>query len=290
MMTTAKNSIHSLKYISVLTALVMVAFAANSILVRLALSANSIGPMAFSLIRLLAGAVALAIIARPQIAIKSGSWTGALYLLAYVVFFSYAYLSLDTGTGALILFATVQIVMVGQGIRQGERLNLRQWAGMMMACVGLFFLLCPGMTSSPNPLGSLLMGLAGTGWALYSLQGRQAEPPIVATAGNFTKASLCVTAVGLLLLPLLPEQTPSIKGISLAILSGAITSGLGYALWYRVLPQLRATRASIAQLSVPAIAAIGGVAILDEAVSTRLFVTTTLVLGGVALAALGPNQ
>ena len=277
-----------------MTALVMIAFAANSILVRLALSTASIGPLAFSIIRLLAGAVVLTIIAKPRITIGSGSWTSAFYLLAYVVFFSYAYLSLDAGTGALILFATVQIVMVGQGIRQGERLSLRQWAGMTLACAGLFFLLSPGMTASPNPLGSLLMGLAGSGWALYSLrgrqaEGRQAESPTRATAGNFAKASAYVLAVGTLFLVLIPEQLPSSKGILLALSSGAVTSGLGYALWYKVLPQLPATRASVAQLSVPAIAAIGGIVFLGEAVSARLLVTTALVLGGVALATLGPR-
>ena len=287
-MTPAK-SIQSIRYVSALTALVMIAFAANSILVRLALSTASIGPLAFSIIRLLAGTVVLTIIAKPRITIGSGSWTSAFYLLAYVVFFSYAYLSLDAGTGALILFATVQIVMVGQGIRQGERLSLRQWAGMTLACAGLFFLLSPGMTASPNPLGSLLMGLAGSGWALYSLRGRQAESPTRATAGNFAKASVYVLAVGTLLLVLIPEQLPSSKGILLALSSGAVTSGLGYALWYKVLPQLPATRASVAQLSVPAIAAIGGIVFLGEAVSARLLVTTALVLGGVALATLGPR-
>jgi len=279
-----------MKYISVLTLLVMIAFAGNSILVRLALSTDSIGPLAFSVIRLSAGAMVLALIAKPKNAIQSGSWTAALYLLTYVVFFSYAYLSLDAGTGALILFATVQIVMIGSGIRQGERLSPAQWMGMAMACLGLFFLLRPGAVASPNPIGALLMGLSGLGWALYSLRGRHVESPALATAGNFARASACVIGISIPLLLLTPEAYPNTKGIALAITSGAITSGLGYTLWYKVLPHLPATRASIAQLSVPAIAAIGGLLFLNETLTTRLLITTALVLGGVAMATLWPQN
>ena len=279
-----------MKYILVLTLLVMIAFAGNSILVRLALSTDSIGPLSFSVIRLLAGAMVLALIAKPKNAIQSGSWTAALYLLTYVVFFSYAYLSLDAGTGALILFATVQIVMIGSGIRQGERLSPAQWMGMAMACLGLFFLLRPGAVASPNPIGALLMGLSGLGWALYSLRGRHVASPALATAGNFARASACVIGISIPLLLLTPEAHPNAKGIALAITSGAITSGLGYTLWYKVLPHLPETRASIAQLSVPAIAAIGGLLFLNETVTTRLLITTALVLGGVAMATLWPQN
>lgn len=270
--------------VMIATAGVMIAFAANSILVRLALSAGSIGPSSFSVIRVLAGAIVLTLIANPRRSIQSGNWTAALYLLAYVMFFSYAYLSLDAGTGALILFATVQIVMIGSGIRDGERLSLVQWIGMALACVGLVFLLSPGATSAPNPVGALLMGLSGLGWALYSLGGRQAEAATLATAGNFVKASAYVLVIAVPLLIAMPESFPSVRGIALAITSGAITSGLGYSLWYKVLPQIRATQASIAQLSVPAIAAIGGMIFLNEAMTARLLITTALVLGGVAMA------
>ena len=277
-----------MKYISALTLLVMLAFAGNSILVRLALSTDSIGSLSFSIIRLLAGALMLALITKPKLALESGSWLSALYLLTYVFFFSYAYLSLDAGTGALILFATVQIVMIGSGLWHGERLAALQWAGMAMACLGLFFLLRPGAASSPNLAGAVLMGLSGFGWALYSLRGRHAESPTLATAGNFAKASVCVVGISIPLLFVLPEEYPSTKGIVLAIISGAITSGLGYTLWYKALPHLTATRASIAQLSVPAIAAIGGMIFLNETVTTRLIITTSLVLGGVAMATLWP--
>lgn len=279
-----------MKYISALTLLVMIAFAGNSILVRLALSTDSIGSLSFSVIRLLAGATVLALIAKPKHAIQSGSWTAALYLLGYVVFFSYAYLSLDAGTGALILFATVQIVMLGFGIRQGERLSPAQWAGLTMACFGLFFLLRPGAAASPNPIGALLMGLSGLGWALYSLRGRHVDSPTLATAGNFARAAVCMIAISVPLLLLMPEAYPTTKGIMLAITSGAVTSGLGYTLWYKVLPHLPATRASIAQLSVPAIAAIGGLLFLNEALTARLLITTALVLGGVAMATLWPKN
>lgn len=279
-----------MKYVSTLTFLVMVAFAGNSILARLALSTDSIGSLSFSIIRLLAGAIVLSLIARPRRALQSGSWTAALYLLSYALFFSYAYLSLDAGTGALILFAAVQIVMIGSGIRQGERLSAVQWSGMVIACLGLFFLLRPGAASSPDPIGALMMGLSGLGWALYSLRGRSTDSPALATAGNFAKAAVYVVVISVPLLLLMPEEYPSVKGVALAVLSGAVTSGLGYTLWYKVLPHLAATRASIAQLSVPAIAAVGGIAFLNEAVTTRLVLTTALVLGGVAMATLAPQK
>ena len=279
-----------MKNILVLTLLVMIAFAANSILVRLALTSDSIGPLVFSVIRLTAGAIALALLAGPKRVFSSGSWAGATCLLTYVIFFSYAYLSLDTGTGALILFATVQIVMIGSGIRHGERLSAMQWLGTGLASIGLVFLLRPGGDASPNPIGAFMMGLSGLGWALYSLRGRHVDAPTLATAGNFAKASLLILLIGLPLLFVLPERHPHIKGILLAITSGAVTSGLGYALWYKVLKHLPASRAGIAQLSVPAIAAIGGIVLLNETVTVRLLITTVMVLGGVGIATLSQTH
>jgi len=273
-----------MKHVLPLTLLAMIAFAGNSIIVRMALASESIGPLSFGVIRLLAGAIVLALLVSPKRALTSGSWTGALCLLTYVVFFSYAYLSLDAGTGALILFATVQIVMIGSGIRQGERLSTTQWAGTGIACLGLVFLLRPGAITSPDPLGALMMGMAGLGWALYSLLGRHVEVPTLATGGNFVKALALVLLISLPLLWIRPEDIPSAKGVLLAILSGGVTSGLGYALWYRVLRYLPATRAGIAQLSVPAIAAVGGLIFLNEAVTARLLVTSAMVLGGVGIA------
>ncbi len=267
-----------------LTLLTLVAFAGNSIIVRVALISASIGPLSFGLIRLLAGATVLALLVKPRAALSSGSWTGALCLVTYVVFFSYAYLTLEAGTGALILFATVQIVMIGVGIKQGERLSTIQLCGTAIACLGLGLLLRPGAVVSPEPLGALMMGMAGLGWALYSLLGRDVEKPTLATAGNFAKAFVLIVLVSVLLFLISPEKFPSTKGIGLAIVSGGVTSGLGYALWYRVLPHLPATQAGIAQLSVPALAAMGGLIFLNEAVTTRLLITSAMVLGGVAVA------
>lgn len=275
-----------MKHVLPLTLLAMVAFACNSIIVRMALASDSIGPLSFGVIRLLAGAVVLALLAGPKRALSAGSWRGAACLLTYVVFFSYAYLSLDAGTGALILFATVQIVMIGAGIKQGERLSALQWSGTGIACLGLVFLLRPGAAASPDPLGAFMMGMSGLGWALYSLQGRHVESPTLATAGNFAKALLLALLISLPLLWVSSEQSPHTKGIVLAIISGGVTSGLGYALWYRVLRYLPATSAGIAQLSVPAIAAVGGLVLLNETVTLRLLITSTMTLGGVAIATL----
>jgi len=275
-----------MKHIPLLTLLVMIAFAGNSIIARMALASDSIGPLSFSVIRLLAGAVVLTLLVSPKRVIASGSWAGAIYLLTYAIFFSYAYLSLGAGTGALILFAVVQIVMIGAGIRQGERLSAVQWMGTGLACLGLVFLLRPGADTSPNLPGAVMMALSGCGWALYSLHGRHVESPTLATAANFTKASLLVLLIGIPLLLVRPDSHPDAKGIALAITSGSVTSGLGYVLWYKVVRHLTAIRASVAQLSVPAIAALGGLIFLNEAVTIRLLVTTVMVLGGVAIATL----
>ena len=279
-----------MKNLLALTLLAMIAFAGNSIIVRLALTSDSIGPLAFSLIRLVAGALALMLLAGPKRAFSSGSWAGAACLLTYVIFFSYAYLSLDTGTGALILFATVQIVMIGSGIRHGERLSAMQWLGTGLASIGLIFLLRPGGDTSPNPIGAFMMGMSGLGWALYSLRGRHVDAPTLATAGNFAKATLLIFLIGFPLLFVLPEGYPHTKGVALAITSGAITSGFGYALWYKVLKYLPASRAGIAQLSVPAIAAIGGLVLLNETMTARLLITTLMVLGGVGIATLSQSR
>ena len=279
-----------MKNLAGLTLLVMVAFAANSILVRLALANESIGPLAFGAIRLLAGAVTLLFLSGPVRAWNDSSWLAAGYLLTYVLFFSFAYLSLDAGTGALILFAIVQKVMIGAGIRSGERLSIIQWLGTAIACLGLVFLLLPGSVGAPDPIGAIMMSLAGLGWALFSLKGKTVENPLVAIAGSFAKATLLIVAVGAPLLFVRNEAGPQINGILLAVVSGAITSGLGYALWYKVLRFLPASRAGIAQLSVPAIAAIGGLIFLGEVLSIRVAVTTAMVLGGVGLSTLTKQQ
>jgi drug/metabolite transporter (DMT)-like permease len=279
--------------------LAMVAFAGNSIIARFALADLSLGPWAFSTIRLLAGATVLTLMVGPRRILDTsrtrlrgdaGGWAGAVCLTTYVVFFSYAYRWLDAGTGALVLFATVQIVMIGSGIVAGERLAMKQWTGAGIAIVGLVVLLRPGVVNAPNLTGVMMMGLSGLGWAMYSLIGRRVQSPTLATAGNFVRAAALVLLIGLPVTVLFPERLPSSQGVALAILSGAVTSGLGYVLWYRVLPHLAATQAGIAQLSVPAIAAIGGIIFLNETPTTGLVIATTMVLGGVGVATLSSRS
>jgi drug/metabolite transporter (DMT)-like permease len=272
-----------------LTALTMVAFAANSVLGRQGLLGGDIGAGSFALIRLLSGALVLAVIVSPKRALKSGSWRGGLALFVYAAFFSYAYLQLAAGTGALLLFAIVQITMVGAGLLAGERLTLVQWSGVFAALGALGWLLSPGLEAPPMT-GALTMMIAGLGWGVYSLLGRDTpKDPTQNTAGNFIRASL----IGALcLLPLIlwamPEQRAGLHGTAWAMLSGGLTSGLGYALWYVALKHLSAARAGVAQLTVPAIAALGGVLFLDEPVTWRFSISCLIILGGVALATLTP--
>ncbi|MEL7129154.1 MAG: DMT family transporter, partial [Pseudomonadota bacterium] len=225
-----------------LTALAMVAFAANSVIGRLGLIEGGIGAGSFAAIRLVSGGIVLALLAGPANTVRAGSWTGGIALLSYAAFFSYAYLSLPAGTGALLLFAVVQVTMVGAGILSGERLSAVQWTGLIAAFAGLVWLVSPGLQAPPL-LGALAMGVAGIGWGVYSLLGRSGGDPTANTAGNFVRASL----LALVLLPpallLAPEPAPHLTGIALAVLSGAVTSGLGYAVWYTALKGLSATQA-----------------------------------------------
>lgn len=274
-----------------LTVLAMIAFAANSVLGRLGLLGGDIGAGSFALVRLLSGALVLALITGITRAIKAGTWPGGLSLFVYAAFFSYAYINLAAGTGALLLFATVQITMVSAGLLAGERFTFLQWCGLIMALVALVWLLSPGLEAPPLTSG-LIMMIAGLGWGVYSLLGRQAgTDPTLATAGNFLRASL----IGLVLLaPLLfwlrPEQSPNLKGLVLAISSGAITSGLGYALWYMALKGLNATRAGVAQLTVPALAALGGIVFLSEPMTLRFALASLVILAGVGFATLTPKR
>ncbi len=277
-----------------LTVLAMVAFAANSVIGRLGLVDGGIGAGSFTLIRLFSGALVLALIAGPVRSLRSGSWAGATALFTYAAMFSYAYLALPAGTGALILFAIVQITMVGAGLVAGEKLSWLQWCGMAVAGLALIWLLSPGLDTPPI-LAATAMGCAGLGWGCYSLAGRQVKDddlngdPTRRTAGNFLRA----TALGALCLPLAlmvsPEPRPETYGVLLATISGAITSGIGYAVWYAALRSLEATKAGVAQLTVPAIAALGGVLFLDEPLSLRFVLASTLILAGVGIATLTPK-
>ncbi|MEO1678274.1 MAG: DMT family transporter [Pseudomonadota bacterium] len=267
-----------------LTALTMVAFAANSILNRMALADLGMGPASFAAIRLMSGAALLTALVwrthRRVAPFAPGRATGVIALSAYVIGFSYAYVTLDAGLGALLLFGGVQITMFAGGLLGGERPPARRWAGAVLALTGLAWLLWPAGVSPPPLSGVALMLVAALGWGIYSLQGRGASDPTEATASNF----LLAAPLGIALVALLPDAAPP-TGIALAILSGAVTSGLGYALWYTVLPQLTASSAAVAQLSVPVIALAAGAALLGEPITTRLLLASALVLGGILLSA-----
>ena len=273
------------------TSLAMAAFAANSVLGRLGLVEGGIGPGSFALIRLVSGALLLCLLAGPRRSLAAASPAGALALFAYAAFFSYAYLALAAGTGALILFAMVQATMVGVGLASGERLSGRQWGGLALALAGLASLLAPGL-AAPSPAGALAMAVAGAAWGAYSLLGRGKGDPVARTAGNFLGASLIALPALPLALLVHPEPQPAIYGIALAVLSGAVTSGLGYAVWYAALKHLAAVQAGMAQLAVPAIASLGGVLVLAEPFTLRFALATLAILGGVGLATLtrGPAR
>lgn len=271
-----------------ITSLAMIAFAANSVLGRMGLVDTEIGAGSFAMIRLLSGAVLLAAICLFQSKRIAGSLWGGASLLTYAALFSYAYIALPAGMGAIILFATVQITMLGWGLAQGESLSGRQWAGFLIAIAALVWLVSPSLEAPPLWAAGAMAG-AGIGWGIYSLLGKGKADPTAATTGNFIWASALALPLYLLSLLVQPEPLPPLDGVSLAIISGAVTSGLGYVIWYQALKGLTATRAGIAQLSVPAIAAIGGVIFLTEPITWRFALSTLAILGGVALAVLTPS-
>jgi drug/metabolite transporter (DMT)-like permease len=270
-----------------LTTLAMIAFASNSLLNRLALGQDAIDATSYTTIRITAGAVMLLIIAslqrRTDGPILRGSWKSAAFLFLYAITFSFAYLSLSTGTGAMILFGSVQVTMIIVALRGGERPDPLEWIGLALALRGLVYLVLPGLTA-PSPLGSALMTVAGIAWGFYTLRGRGSQNPLANTAGNFIYATPMILVV---LLFCLKNFHVSSNGILYAVISGAITSGLGYAIWYAALSGLTTTRAATVQLSVPVIAAWSGVVFLAENVSLRLFMAGILILGGIGLALSG---
>jgi len=271
-----------------LTILTLVAFASNSVLARWALIGNEMGPWSFVLIRFVSGAVMLVLLIGPMKSLKEGSWRGAGALLIYGVLFSFAYLMLATGTGALILFAAVQITMLGWGYFKGERLSGLQWGGFILAVAGLIYLLSPGL-EAPSLLGSVLMIVSGLGWGIYSIIGKGAGNPTAQTGGNFARAAFILLFATAPVLWFSPESLPTVKGWGFASTSGIVTSALGYALWYRVLKDLRVTTAGLAQLSVPAFAAIGGVLFVSEPLTFRFVLASAIILCGVGLATLRPK-
>ena len=263
-----------------LTVIAMLAFAANSILCRLALAQSGIDPASFTVVRIVSGAAMMAAICAvarggwPQ----GGSWRGACALFAYAAAFSFAYVTLPAGAGALLLFGAVQATMVITGIVKGEHLTPGQWLGLALALAGLAALVVPGVTAPPL-VGAILMLGAGAAWGAYSLMGRRSADPLGATAGNFLRA---VPMALVLALPLIRE-TPPLAGLTYAALSGAAASGLGYTIWYAALPALSAAEGASVQLSVPVITALAGASLLAEPITLQLGIASLAVLGGIAI-------
>ncbi len=268
----------------ILTSLAMAAFAGNSLLCRFAFKNTSIDAASFTSIRLISGALVLGLILQGRRGAGSagsagGSWLSALALLIYAAGFSFAYLSLTTATGALLLFGAVQVTMIGYGVWAGERLRGWQVLGLMLAFGGLVGLLLPGL-SAPPLTGSVLMLGAGVAWGVYSLRGRGAGDPTRVTAGNFLRAAPIAILLSILMIKDISINNP---GVWVALASGGLTSGIGYAIWYTVLPSLKATHAATVQLSVPVIAALAGIVFLGETLSLRLVLASVAILGGIAL-------
>lgn len=264
-----------------LTLLTMFAFAGNSVLCRIALKHTSIDAASFTSIRLISGAVVLWLIAstfRRQ-STGNGNWVSAFALFAYAAGFSFAYISLTAATGALLLFGAVQVTMISHGLLAGERLSWRQTVGLIIAIVGVVGLLLPGI-STPPLFGSGLMLFAGVAWGVYSLRGKKDDDPIRVTTGNFMRATVFTI---LLSMSFVSSSNLDMIGILYAVASGAVASGLGYALWYSVLPLLKATNAATIQLSVPVITAIGGIVILGEPITVRFVMASLAIIGGIAL-------
>ncbi len=293
-----------------LTLLAMIAFASNSLLCRLALKQTSIDAASFTFIRIFSGAAALWLIMKirtwlitdrtpsPRAASFShsslrrttcfvaGNWLSALALLVYAAGFSFAYTTLSAGTGALLLFGAVQATMIFWGMHKGERLDATQIAGFLIAVTGLVVLVFPGL-SAPPLIGSILMLGAGVAWGIYSLRGKGERNPASATTGNFVRAVPFAAAVSIIFVP---WAHVDFTGVTYAIISGAITSGLGYVIWYSALPGLTATSAASVQLSVPVLAATGGILLLSELVTLRYVLASISVLGGIALVVVTPHS
>ena len=266
------------------TGLALMAFAANSLLCRMALGKETIDAAGFTALRLISGALVLwllmATMPRSEAAESKGTWMSAIMLFAYAVTFSFAYISLHTGTGALILFGAVQTTMFTIAVWRGEKPTLPEYAGLGIALGGVVYLVFPGIEAPPLG-GAVLMALAGISWGIYSLRGRGAANPGAVTRDNFLRTIPFALLVGLIFLPTLQFST---RGVLLAVISGGITSAIGYIIWYAALQGLQATHAALVQLLVPVLAAAGGVLFLTEQLSVRLVVSAILILGGIALA------
>ena len=271
----------------------MIAFASNSLLCRAALKQTSIDAASFTFVRVLSGAVFLCLVMNLRRIIRTtpkvgvgGSWSSALALLLYAAGFSFAYLAIEAGAGALLLFGAVQSTMILWGLHKGERLRAIQILGLIVAMTGLVVLLFPGL-SAPPLLGSILMLGAGVAWGVYSLRGKREKNAVTATTGNFVRAVPFAAALSIIFLRWLDLD---LAGVIYAIISGAVTSGLGYVIWYSVLPSLKAASAATVQLSVPVLAAAGGILLLGEPLTLRYLLASVAILGGIALVVLEKNR
>jgi drug/metabolite transporter (DMT)-like permease len=273
--------------IALLTVLALIAFALNSILCRMALRGGEADFASFTAVRLGSGAVMLIVLSyffsKKSAYPKGGSWVSAIFLFAYAICFTFAYLGLSAGTGALILFGAVQLTMIAVSIVRGEKPRPVEWLGLITALAGLVYLVFPGLASPPLN-SSLLMAAAGAAWGMYTLRGRGSGDPLTDTTGNFVR-TLPFAAVALFIF--LPNFHLSTAGILLAVLSGAAASGIGYAIWYRVLKHHTATRAAVMQLSVPVLVAVLGIVLLGEQATMRLGIAGVLILGGIAITVAG---
>jgi len=274
--------------ILLITFCALIAFAANSVLCRFALGMGSIDAAGFTCIRLVSGAATLflILILRTNVSFTAtrGGWLAGLMLFLYAISFSYAYLDLDTGTGALILFGAVQITMICISIINGDKLLIVEWIGLAIAFLGLVYLVLPGV-SAPSPAGFLLMAMAGIAWGIYTLIGRGSDKPLADTAFNFIRSIPLVIVVAFITFHDFHFTT---NGVTLAFVSGAITSGLGYTVWYAALRDLSTTQAAVAQLAVPIIAALGGVIFMAESITLRLGLSAIMVLGGIFIVVMAP--
>jgi drug/metabolite transporter (DMT)-like permease len=274
--------------IIILTSLAMIAFAGNSLLCRAALKHTGIDAASFTTIRLISGALMLWLVVRVRSGTHSGSgnWLSAFALFVYAAGFSFAYVSLPAATGALLLFGAVQATMIVHGIWAGERMQKLQLLGLVLALAGLVGLLLPGL-SAPPVIGSLLMLGAGVAWGIYSLRGRGEGDPTRVTAGNFLRAVPIAAALSVIMFD---RTSLDSAGFWYAVASGALASGIGYAIWYTALPALKAAKAATVQLSVPVIAALGGIVFLGEPLTLRLVLSSVAILGGIALVILEKQQ
>jgi len=269
------------------TSFALIAFAANSVLCRLALGGEAIDAASFTVIRLISGAVTLVLILKMRSggidSTPKGSWMATLMLFLYAITFSFAYITLDTATGALILFGAVQITMILITLKSGHRLHIAEWLGVFLAFAGFVYLVLPNVTT-PSVVGFILMTVAGIAWGVYTLKGRGSKNPLADTAHNFARTIPLVAALALIAIAYVDI---SIKGVILAIMSGAVASGIGYTIWYTALGGLTAVQAAVVQLLVPVLAAAGGMVFVSEAISLRLVISAVMILGGILIVVLG---